>query len=445
MFAQPFAAPYAPGYADTFVGAGADPAPALNPLLYDYTETNPDDGRFYITAQNFSYVFPLTVDDGGNGPRGDFTQLAGLSYPAVPIAKGTVVTSAILTLHYNAGDATQLQVFGVSNATIATSTGWTNTVDDILDFYAHETVGVTFPTVFDASDMDVDVTDIVNEILSSTNWVSGNAIRFWVEPVDASPATYQLTTGDPRLVIRLDPYVGHTMVVFDGVNDWLYYSNSENDPALVDGRYVTIAFKITPRKVAGTSQVILGMGGSTQSMTIYTGNQLRLQWNTATFGGLRMSNYTTPLVMDTDTSYIVHMAFDCSATPGPRVMNLWANGQPVAVAPIFSGASDVATFTHAAILGTTVGSQTYTGSSPLQADMGFFWMTVGDTTAEYITDPTKFCTAGGADVDLGSDGSLAGIQPIIFFGGSHTAADWNTGTNYGTGGATYTMNPDGVT
>jgi len=47
----------------------------------------------------------------------------------------------------------------------------------------------------------------------------------------------------------------------------------------------------------------------------------------------------------------------------------------------------------------------------------------------------KFIDAGGEPVDLGSDGSSpTGNQPAIFCGGSHLAADWNTGDNLGAGG-----------
>lgn len=52
------------------------------------------------------------------------------------------------------------------------------------------------------------------------------------------------------------------------------------------------------------------------------------------------------------------------------------------------------------------------------------------------TDLTDFRTTAGNPVDPGADGSGLGNagQPIAFYGGTMRAADWNAGTNLGTGG-----------
>ena len=61
-----------------------------------------------------------------------------------------------------------------------------------------------------------------------------------------------------------------------------------------------------------------------------------------------------------------------------------------------------------------------------------------DSSGDISTaDVEQFYNSGA--VNPGSDGSgYTGTQPIVFFGGSHEASDWNDGTNLGTGGD-YTM------
>jgi|CXWL01.1.fsa_nt_gi hypothetical protein len=238
----------------------------------------------------------------------------------------------------------------------------------------------------------------------------------------------------------------HNKVSFDGINDWMYYPGGVREPGLIDGRYVTIAFNITPRKAVGTSQTILALQSLNMVIKIHTDNAIRFQFNSGALGGLQLVNggsVTAPMV--TGNSYIYHFSFDCLAAA--RVVNVFCNGLPAEHNLTFNGVGDTATFTHISNNRTVFGNTNASGTanSPLQADVGFFWMTVGNTVDHYITDPNKFCSPGGHDIALGGDGSEAGVQPVLFFGGEHTAADWNAGTNFGTGGTAYTMNPDGVT
>lgn len=70
------------------------------------------------------------------------------------------------------------------------------------------------------------------------------------------------------------------------------------------------------------------------------------------------------------------------------------------------------------------------------APVGFFglWASTSRTGA-ILTDPSIFFP-GGHDRNLAADLTVGGVlpQPLVAFGGTQVAADWNAGTNLGTAG-----------
>lgn len=173
---------------------------------YDFTMTTTnDDGRVTVGFGAYAWGAPLSsVDDGASDPEGDFARVAGLAFNSVNIAKGPSATAqALLTLHRSAGSAGQtFTVWGISNATLSTSTTWSTAHAFPADFSPKKTTAsATFVTVGDSSDMVCNITAIVNEVLNSTNWASGNTLRLYMEN-EADGAEYTFLSSNASLVIQ---------------------------------------------------------------------------------------------------------------------------------------------------------------------------------------------------------------------------------------------------
>ena len=249
-------------------------------------------------------------------------------------------------------------------------------------------------------------------------------------------------------------YAGHNMVAFDGTNDYL------NRGAIATGlgtaRYMTLAFKIKPMKAAGTLQNLLHFGAANARFYLQTDNRFFWSMTSASLGGVQLITAASKgTVLTTGTEYHYHIAVDFQNGSIGGVTT-WLNGveetyddgvgNPTAAVTGLGGTPGDATWgslTQTAIAASNAGAFKFEGQ------LGFFWFTVGNTTASYITDPTKFYSGG--DVDLGTDGTGSGLtQPVIFWGGRNTAADWNgtvgtqTAQNKGSGADLWTMASDGV-
>lgn len=132
--------------------------------------------------------------------------------------------------------------------------------------------------------------------------------------------------------------------------------------------------------------------------------------------------------------YMVHIAY--RNVTGQQSLRCWLNGVEQANSAVFLNAGTI----DAAAAGSNfiIGGQAAGESGGFRGELGLVWVALGTTAAAYVTDPAKFY-ASGADVYTGDNGELpSGTSPAVMFGQQQTAANWNAGTNRGTGGA-FTM------
>jgi len=238
-----------------------------------------------------------------------------------------------------------------------------------------------------------------------------------------SAALIRKLTGTPAA-----PAYSHTMVTFDGTADYLVRGGTPT--GFIDARYMTIAFKIKPNKVAGTLQNILHFGAANARIALDATNKVAITLSSANFpAGIGGSSGTA---MTTGQEYTCHFAIDMQ-TGSSQLFYLNGVSDIGSIIAATTGDAIWSTLTNAAI-GAATG-----GTVKLEAGIGFFWFTMGNTTDSYITDATKFYNGG--DVNLGTNGTGSGLtQPVIFWGGSNNAAHWNAGINAGSGADTWTMN-----
>lgn len=244
-----------------------------------------------------------------------------------------------------------------------------------------------------------------------------------------------------RVPVLDQGYAGHNLVAFDGANDYL--NRGALFTGAVDARYMTLAFKFKPMKAAGTTQNILHFGAANARITLDTANKIQMQMSAAGFGGPTITG-SQATALTTGTAYTCHIAVDFSASTA----GFWLNGVDDIGAITLGGSPGNVTWATGGLAQTAIAASN-AGANKFEGQFGFFWFTVGTTTASYITDPTKFYSGG--DVDLGTDGTGSGLtQPVIFFGGRNTAADWNgtpgtaSAVNKGSGADNWTMAVDGV-
>jgi hypothetical protein len=231
-------------------------------------------------------------------------------------------------------------------------------------------------------------------------------------------------------------YAGHNMVRFDGTSDYLV--RGATPTGFITARYFTMAFKFTPNKVAGTIQNIIHFNAANARVLLTAANKVNVVFSIAAFPSALTGTNGMETALTTGNTYTVHIAADFVGGPPVAFLNGVSDIGDLNI-PSPGTSADWGTLTNAAI------GANPTGTGKLEADVGFFWFTVGNTAADhYITDPTKFYNGG--DVDLGGDGTGSGLaQPVIFFGGDENfAADWNAGDNDGSGADTWTMAAPGV-
>lgn len=136
-----------------------------------------------------------------------------------------------------------------------------------------------------------------------------------------------------------------------------------------------------------------------------------------------ITNYT----FNAGTYYTVHIAAD-------RLLNtvkIWVNGAPMQT-EVWAQPANALNLTLA--VSTTIGGTLAVDTNNDFKDLiGFVYFGAGSSSVWSIEDPLKFYNAG--DVYLGPSGQTPNnLQPLVFLGGSHSAADWNTGVNFGYGG-----------
>lgn len=236
--------------------------------------------------------------------------------------------------------------------------------------------------------------------------------------------SYMMGDAGALTALGTSPYPGHNAVVFDGTSDYL---TSPSDPFGGTHSYFTAVFIVNPTSVAAQKQFLFA--NSLARLTMVAGGVPQLLFTN--INGPNTGAGTVPLVAGQDN--VVHFAaYNDGVT---TYASVWVDG-----ALSVSNSTGTAT-------GMTFGTYTdwrlfdnVAGTGRFAGEVKLAWITAGDTAAHYIT-PTDYDF--GNVRDLGVDGSAPGVTPIVFYGGQQVAADWNAGTNQGSG-ADWTMSGDGV-
>ena len=299
--------------------------------------------------------------------------------------------------------------------------------------------------------INVDVKTIIQELVNRPGWVSGNSVNLRArdEAYVASNGTLigfadYPSTGYGTLQVSYTEYPGHNMVLFDGVNDYMrrgsniFASNPKSmviyvdfyTPEALDSTGFMCAGALTnvDLKCSGTKIVfsnLLGIGlthNSTTSLTASTHYRLVLSlqadtvdsaadgvckmWLSAN-GGAWIQETMVSFSMGDSTSF---------ALSGGALTNFTLFAHPSTATAMYGNVNDV--------------------SKVDGAQVGFFglWASTSRTGA-IITDPSVFFSAG-KDRNLSIDLTVGGLlpTPLVAYGGTQTAADWNAGTNQGSAG-----------
>lgn len=216
------------------------------------------------------------------------------------------------------------------------------------------------------------------------------------------------------------PYPGHNMVTFDGAND---YMSLASNPFPATAEYFTAAWCINPTNFSVARQLLFANAGARVTIAATTGIP---QLNFISINGVSLTSGTVPLVAGQKN--IVQVNARCGPTMADTYYGIIVNG-------VLSEEADGVGGTNGLTFSTYSAWRMFANLTPgawFLGGVGFAWLTAGDTAAHFITDPSKFYSASG-DVDLGADFSSPGIRPIVGYGGRQVAADWNAGTNLGSG------------
>jgi len=214
------------------------------------------------------------------------------------------------------------------------------------------------------------------------------------------------------------------MVTFDGST---YLDRGGTPTGTADGGYGILAFKINPADVT-TAQNIFFFGGGGARCFINTSG--KVQFITITgFTDQISTTSVSSLTLGADQTVVIKW------TPGTDLLSsrvyLYINGT-VDITQQWPAWDDGSVEWSTAMTEATIGAGAAGGNLLLNGTkMGFLWFGTGNST--YDLSHTAFYNGG--DVDLGN-GTISGADPLVYYGGSstHTLANWNAGTNYGTGG-----------
>lgn len=404
------------------------------------SDTN-DDGRWLSSANNWSAVAPLQVND--------LDGLGTVIYPTWTFSgtdafTGGGVQSAFLELN-----STQVDVGGswrirAESNSSAASTPWSVTHKPGTATATATSVTVVSTTVVPEQHL-IDVTTLVNEVMAGAAWVPGTPICFWAEPVTLGEFVNVMFAAAPSASaakLTMTPYA-HTSFEFNSSN-YLYKTTGAGSVA-PDAEYVCIAVKFrvnageTPAPGGGT-RPILSAAQTTPARQIIrfniaynNDNNLDMGLNATDFSLLVLKDAVlTPL--PGDGWHTVHIYFDTATQEIKAYVNGVLENYISPPDGAFSVGPGIADFTHATIW--QIGSE---GASPgtgneFWGDIAFAWIGISATPVAAFADPTLFYKSG--DVDLGPDGTRYGRLPApnVYFGGRQNSAAWIAGTNQGTGG-----------
>ena len=238
-----------------------------------------------------------------------------------------------------------------------------------------------------------------------------------------------------------ESYPGHNMVVFDGTND---YMTIGANPFGTTPEYFTAAFYVQPESLAASTNhtllwanasMVIRIWHTTGLMQVYLKNAGGTSFNTLAYE-------TVPVVAGSPN--VIQIAGRSAAAYEDSFVSVWVNGAlscAMAGQPGLSGGFTFDTYSQWGLFA-TYGALNKFGNAggPAGGSAGLVWITAGATADHYIT---KADYDFNNIRDLGVDGSAPGVTPIVFFGGQQVAADWNLGTNQGSG-SDWTMAGDGV-
>lgn len=235
-------------------------------------------------------------------------------------------------------------------------------------------------------------------------------------------------------------YPGHNLVVFDGTND---YMTIAANPFGVAPEYFSAAFYVQPESLAGATnhnlwwanaQMVLRIAASTGIPAAILQNVDGTSFN--------LSVGTQAVIAGQPN--LIQVAARSATSYSDSYAEIWVNGvssQATGGSPGASGGFLFNTYSQWGLFATYAGGSKFgNAGGPAGGSAGLAWITAGATAAHYLRKETyDFNNIR----DLGIDGSAPGVTPIVFYGGAQTAANWNAGTNQGSG-SDWTMQGDGV-
>lgn len=392
-----------------------------------------NDGREYTLGGGWLSALPPSVQDVGGPTDGIY---GGLSFESVNIAGG--VSSASLRLVVTSEFSPGVWTLTAESNGVSASTAWGGSH---LPNSATPTASAITGNSTAVGTYNIDVTQLVNEVMTGAAWNAGQRINFMLKApaggfASCAFAHYPSTAA---ATLTMTSYV-HKIMKFD--ESQYLYKNTGTPIIAGDGRYGTIVMKVTmkaglPHGGAGTPRDLFSLIQASPARQLIRLN-VALHNDDNTDLGI---NSTDLSVIGFKDSWLAdlplaqprtfHIAFDSVG----NVTRTWVDGVETGLGIpagfVFTGTVD---FSAATLCQIAQGGNTPGIGGPFNGYIGLVWVDISNSASSMITDPTLFYRGG--DVNLGTDGTRFGRLPApkVFYGGAQEAADWQAGTNQGTAG-----------
>jgi hypothetical protein len=232
-------------------------------------------------------------------------------------------------------------------------------------------------------------------------------------------------------------YPGHNLVVFDGTNDYMAIASN---PFGVAPEYFSAAFYVQPESLAASTNHNLLWANSQMVIRITHTTGIAYCALQNVDGASLIPASTVPVIAGQPN--VIQIAARSATSELDSWCEVWVNGVSSGRIGGVAGQSGgflFNTYSQWGLFATYAGGSKFgNAGGPAGGSAGLAWITAGATAAHYITPGTyDFNNIR----DLGVDGSAPGVTPIVFYGGKQTAANWNAGTNQGSG-SDWTMQGD---